>query len=287
MSKGRMREFSQVLQVNHRKILDGIFEVCGVPPEKIRPISSAVDKLDKLPWSDVRKEMIGDDTASADKTGEYVKHNGTQLFHGYYTGLMYEAIVEASVLPVLKATEKPNPAPAVPKKKSKKSSADKDKEIDESQVGVGSIAMGGRYNDLMGMFTAAALSDGKKGTGLPCIGVSIGLDRIFALLWPKWVERGMRSKEVFAYMLATGDGLLPKGIALVQELRVQGIAADFLAKNKPKLNAQFTVGERDKVPYAVILGGEELKVGLVTVKEQRWEFMDGKKAKVESTDKGT
>jgi len=35
-------------QVNHRKILDGIFEVCGVPPEKIRPISSAVDKLDKV-----------------------------------------------------------------------------------------------------------------------------------------------------------------------------------------------------------------------------------------------
>jgi len=35
-------------QINHRKILDGIFEVCGVPPEKIRPISSAVDKLDKV-----------------------------------------------------------------------------------------------------------------------------------------------------------------------------------------------------------------------------------------------
>jgi len=35
-------------QLNHRKVLDGIFEVCGVPPDKIRPISSAVDKLDKV-----------------------------------------------------------------------------------------------------------------------------------------------------------------------------------------------------------------------------------------------
>lgn len=35
-------------KINHRKILDGIFEVCGVPPEKIRTISSAVDKLDKV-----------------------------------------------------------------------------------------------------------------------------------------------------------------------------------------------------------------------------------------------
>lgn len=36
-----------ILQLNHRKILDGIFEVCGVPSDKIRSISSAVDKLDK------------------------------------------------------------------------------------------------------------------------------------------------------------------------------------------------------------------------------------------------
>ncbi len=38
-------------QVNHRKILDGIFEVCGVPPEKIQSIFSAVDTLDKVSCS--------------------------------------------------------------------------------------------------------------------------------------------------------------------------------------------------------------------------------------------
>ena len=36
------------IKINHRKILDGIFEVCGVPADKIRAISSAVDKLDKV-----------------------------------------------------------------------------------------------------------------------------------------------------------------------------------------------------------------------------------------------
>lgn len=35
-------------QLNHRKILDGIFELAGVPKDKIRTISSAVDKLDKV-----------------------------------------------------------------------------------------------------------------------------------------------------------------------------------------------------------------------------------------------
>lgn len=36
------------VKINHRKILDGIFELCGVPADKVRAISSAVDKLDKV-----------------------------------------------------------------------------------------------------------------------------------------------------------------------------------------------------------------------------------------------
>lgn len=40
------------------------------------------------------------------------------------------------------------------------------------------------------------------------------------------------------------------------------------------------------MPFAIILGDEELKEGLVTVKEQKWEMKDGKKSKIESADKG-
>ena len=36
------------MQVNHRKLLDGMFAACGVPQEKFRTICSAVDKLDKV-----------------------------------------------------------------------------------------------------------------------------------------------------------------------------------------------------------------------------------------------
>ena len=68
------------MKINHRKILDGIFQVCGVP-EKIRPISSAVDKLDKMPWEDVRKEMIEEKGLAeevADKIGGYVVQKGQE-----------------------------------------------------------------------------------------------------------------------------------------------------------------------------------------------------------------
>ncbi|KAF9461940.1 hypothetical protein BDZ94DRAFT_1310139 [Collybia nuda] len=385
MSKGRMREFSQAdfdisgtwdpmipdaemislvctiltkldvgeftIKLNHRKILDGIFEVCGVPQDKIRTISSAVDKLDKLPWSDVKKEMTdekGLDAAIADKIGEYVKHKGgptlldqltsdaslmanqsakqgladmsllftllrsykvldrisfdLSLARGldYYTGIIYEAIVEASAPPGFHAANAfassstpadaaTTPAPPPKKKSAKKGKTEdgEDEEIDESQVGVGSIAAGGRYDGLVGMFSAAAAAEGKKATGLPCVGVSFGLDRVFALVWPKWVEKGMRSKETMVYVMAAGDGLLEERVQLVQELREAGIKTDFLAKTKPKLPAQFAAGEKDEVPFAIILGADELKAGLVTVKEQKWELVDGKKVKIESTDKGS
>ncbi|KAG9084134.1 Cytoplasmic and mitochondrial histidine tRNA synthetase, partial [Ceratobasidium sp. UAMH 11750] len=113
MTKGRMREFYQcdfdiagvfdpmvpdaeiiciltealtaldipefTIKINHREILDGIFGLCGVPTEKVRSISSAVDKLDKLPWVDVRREMVEEKRLAgdvADKIGEYVKLKG-------------------------------------------------------------------------------------------------------------------------------------------------------------------------------------------------------------------
>jgi histidyl-tRNA synthetase len=67
------------IKLNHRKILDGIFQVCGVPEDKIRTISSAVDKLDKSPWEEVRKEMtvekgLAEDVA--DRIGEWVVLKG-------------------------------------------------------------------------------------------------------------------------------------------------------------------------------------------------------------------
>lgn len=48
-------------QLNHRKILDGIFAVCGVPADKIRTISSAVDKLDKVSVRGLACESSADD----------------------------------------------------------------------------------------------------------------------------------------------------------------------------------------------------------------------------------
>ncbi|KAH6910988.1 histidine-tRNA ligase [Coprinopsis sp. MPI-PUGE-AT-0042] len=377
MSKGRMREFSQAdfditgnwdsmipdaellsmlctvltkldvgeftVKLNNRKILDGLFEVCGVPADKIRTISSAVDKLDKMPWADVKKEMTeekGLDPAVADRIGEYVKHKGgpelleklvadttltankrakegldemgllfrylkaynivdkfsfdLSLARGldYYTGIIYEAVVAASAPPGFSSANAF--ATLAFRCTAKKKAADgEEAEVDESQVGVGSIAAGGRYDNLVSSFMAGAAGvqpgskEAKKIPQVPCVGVSIGLDRIFALVWPKWVEQGSRCKGTMAYVMSARDGLLDERIALVRELREADIKTDFLAKNKPKLINQLDASDKDEVPFAIIVGADELAQGVVTVREQRWEVVDGKKAKVENADKGT
>ena len=46
LSKLNIGQF--LIKVNHRQVLDGIFEVCGVPSSMFRTICSAVDKLDKV-----------------------------------------------------------------------------------------------------------------------------------------------------------------------------------------------------------------------------------------------
>merc|ERR550519_3021970 len=68
-----------VIKVNHRMILDGVFEVCGVKPDMFRTVCSSVDKLDKASWEEVRKEIVeekGLDEESADKIGEFVRMSG-------------------------------------------------------------------------------------------------------------------------------------------------------------------------------------------------------------------
>ena len=59
-------------------------------------------------------------------------------------------------------------------------------------AGVGSVAGGGRYDKLVTMF------DSSKKTDTPCVGVSIGIERIFAVMEAKLAENKetVRTTEV-------------------------------------------------------------------------------------------
>ncbi|KAH8923491.1 histidyl-tRNA synthetase [Atractiella rhizophila] len=303
------------IKLNHRKILNGMLEVCGVPKEKMNTISSAVDKLDKLSWADVKKEMVIDkglDDAAADKIGEYVKLKGgndlleklksdavltsnksalegledmAKLFTylsafsvkeftfdlslarglDYYTGVIFEAVSSSSAPPAasLVATSVPNQT-----------------EEEDAHVGVGSIAGGGRYDELVGMFS----EKGSKGK-VPCVGISFGVERIFSIVSKRWGKELLegKGKEVDAYVLAVGGSMLEERMKVMARLWDGGIRvcssspatavmiwfqAEFMYKTKPKTRPQFDEVARDRVKYAIIIGPEEWKNGEVLVKEQ-------------------
>ncbi|KAH8675379.1 histidyl-tRNA synthetase-like protein [Xylariales sp. PMI_506] len=307
------------IKLNHRKILDGIFQVCGVPEDKIRTISSAVDKLDKLPWADVRKEMTeekGLDPEVADRIGEWVVLKGKQdllaklradeklaanesmkqgmddlelmfsyleyfnaldtvsfdlsLARGldYYTGIIYEVVTEGSAPSVTPTAEGATPAPA---KKGKKASADPDEDrSSDPSVGVGSVAAGGRYDNLVGMFSGK----GDKGQ-IPCVGISFGVDRIFSITKARLEAdknaAAVRRNEVDVYVMAFGGkgftGLLKERMEICATLWEAGIKAEFSYKVKPRLPNQFKAAETNGVPFAVVLGEDELAQGKVKIKE--------------------
>ena len=263
------------IKLNHRKILDGIFQVCGVPEDKIRTISSAVDKLDKLPWAEVRKEMTeekGLDGDVADRIGQWVVLKGKQdllqtlqadeqlaanenmkqgmadiglLFEyleafgaldrvsfdlslarglDYYTGIIYEVVTEGSAPEASPAGDGKEAAAPKSSKKKKKTNGDDDDRSNDPTVGVGSVAAGGRYDNLVGMFS------GK--TQIPCVGISFGVDRIFSITKARMAAdknaAQVRNNEVDVYVMAFGSkGFLKERMGVCAQLWEAGIKVGF------------------------------------------------------------
>lgn len=272
------------IKINHRRVLDGIFAAAGVPGEKIRSISSAVDKLDKLSWDEVKEEIVekkGVPESVADQIGEFVHNRGSfaeilgllksdekvaanedvkagiddmtllltyleaydiadkvsfdlSLARGldYYTGVIFEVVTPLSDVKDVTTTEEPQ---------------------------VGSLAAGGRYDNLVGMYCDR---------DIPCVGVSFGVERIYTILNARSSKKKGESviaQDFDVYVVAAGGGgLLLERMAICGQLTRAGIRAGFLRKGKPSLRSQFNAA--DKVPLTVILGPDELAAGSLRLK---------------------
>ncbi|WP_395239331.1 His/Gly/Thr/Pro-type tRNA ligase C-terminal domain-containing protein, partial [Salmonella sp. s54412] len=129
-------------------------------------------------------------------------------------------------------------------------------------VEVGSIAAGGRYDDLVGMFDA-------KVRQVPCVGLSIGIERIFSILEAKAEASGKKLRTTKTQvMVASGQkGLLEERMKLCTLLWNSGINAEFVYKEDPKLLNQFQISEESGIPFCAVIGEQELKDGVVTLRE--------------------
>jgi histidyl-tRNA synthetase len=283
-----------IVRVNNRKVLNGVMEVAGLwgdEKEVARGVVlRAIDKLDRLGVDGVRaligagrKDASGDftdgaglDDASADvimgfmdakrdtagdtftRLRELVAGSDTGMTGvdeleqinsllvaqgygpdrieidtsivrglGYYTGTVYEAELTFEI------------------------SDDKGRKRQ-----FGSVAGGGRYDDLVKRFT---------GQEVPATGVSIGVDRLLAALR----EKGRVNTKAKGPVVVTvmDRDRLDDYQAMVSELRDAGIRAELYLGNPKSFGNQLKYADKRESPVAVIEGGNEKEKGVLQIKD--------------------
>uniref|UniRef100_A0A7I4YJ25 histidine--tRNA ligase n=1 Tax=Haemonchus contortus TaxID=6289 RepID=A0A7I4YJ25_HAECO len=303
LSKLEIGEF--IIKLNHRFVLEGMFAACGAGADQFKTVCSSVDKLDKLPWVEVEEELIKEKGLTKDNTeklGQFVRLrefnptmgnmelldkfmefeelaknarfkkgveelkvlvNYCSLFGvstvrfdpslarglDYYTGAIYEAVVPKALEGV-----------------SLEANGEEQKGL---PVGVGSVAAGGRYDELVGNFMAPSGTKGKeKRQDVPCVGVSFGIERLFAIMEAKMqIEQlQVRTTETEIYIASAQKNLLQERMKLCKTLWDEGFKVELAYKANPKLLTQLQYCEDRLIPLVLIVGERELQDGVVKLR---------------------
>ncbi|XP_053099409.1 histidine--tRNA ligase, cytoplasmic-like isoform X3 [Hemicordylus capensis] len=282
MTKGRYREFCQC--INDRRILSGIFTVCGVPSNKFETACSTLDKLDKVTWEEVKNEMIrekGVSPEAADCIGEYVQlHGGLCLIEQLLqdpklsvSKLAMEALEEMKLLfeylTLFGIIDQVFLDLSLARGLDYYSGVIYEAALVHQQDGhlmeschVGSVAGGGRYDGLVATFDT-------KQRKVPCVGVSIGVERIFSIIEQntEMSKEKIRTVETQVLVAAAQKNFLAGRMKLITELWDAGIKAEMLYKENPKLLNQLQYCEETGIPLVVIIGQQELNDGVVKLRD--------------------
>jgi histidyl-tRNA synthetase len=120
----------------------------------------------------------------------------------------------------------------------------------------GSVAGGGRYDDLVKRFT---------GQSVPATGISIGVDRLLAALRAKG-RIGTTAKGPVLVTVMDRDRMADYQ-AMASELRAAGIRAEVYLGNPKNFGNQLKYADKRDCPLAIIEGSDEKARGVVVVKD--------------------
>ena len=257
------------IRVNNRKILTGFYAMQALS-EKSGDIMRTVDKLDKIGPEKVRDILISDcalTQTQADEILRFIAITGSNdqviaALEGYAgrneifdTGLQELKTVTRN----LSAFGVPEANFAVDLTIARgldyyTGTVYETTLLDHPEIG--SVCSGGRYDNLAGYYIDK---------DLPGVGISIGLTRLFYVL----DEQGLLNPDLAA---APADVLvLPMtedpapAISLASSLRAAGIRVQLYAEQK-KFKQKMSYADRLGVPYAVLLGEDEISQGKCAVK---------------------
>ena len=124
---------------------------------------------------------------------------------------------------------------------------------------IGSICSGGRYDNLAAYYTDKQL---------PGVGISIGLTRLFYVLGEQGYLNEQMNKAPADVLILPMTEDIGQAIALATGLRGAGIRTQLYSEQK---KFKHKIGYADKlgIPYVVFLGEDEIKEGLLAVKDMR------------------
>jgi histidyl-tRNA synthetase len=259
------------IKINNRKILSGIAEIIG-KPELIVDMTVAIDKLDKIGFDGVTKELIERGFTEADirKLEPVILLEGSNedkvislksVLSGSETGLQGIREIETVFsyvknLLINSSAKLPNLELDITLARGLNYYTGCIFEVKTNEAKMGSIGGGGRYDDLTGMF-------GLK--GITGVGISFGADRIYDVLlelnlFPETATAGTKVL-ISNFDEAAESYALP----LLHQLREAGIAAE-LYPSAAKLKKQMSYADDKHIPYVLLIGSDEMLSGLLTLK---------------------
>ncbi|HUP28502.1 MAG TPA: HisS family protein, partial [Chloroflexia bacterium] len=263
--------------INNRKLLAGLARSAGVPQEQAGTIFRAVDKLDKLPPEAVQAEMVQngiDEQVAARALGLFLSGKDVKSFSdnmallGELAGPLKndpqatEGIQELSrILEALRSMggdlDRFRVDVALARGLEYYTGPVYEIVVDEPKIG--SLGGGGRYDELMSLFS---------GRDLPTTGASFGMERIVDVM----VDLNMiasRSTPSRALITVFDASVQSTGasLGLASELRARGVPCEVYLSPGDKLGKQFAYADRLGIPFAIVLGPDEIAAGSATVKD--------------------
>ncbi len=258
-----------VIKLNNRKVLNGFFALLGLS-EQAGEIMRTIDRLDKVGKDKVRAmltEDVGLTEALADEILALITSGeaGIDPLDALEKYLGRDETFDKGVWE-LRQVAKSMEAFGVPASAYRidlsiargldyyTGTVYETEMLDHPEIG--SVCSGGRYDDLAGYYTE------KK---LPGVGISIGLTRLFYVL----EEAGYLNDELLtapadALIIPMTEDLAP-AISLATALRDAGIRAQIYTEKK-KFKAKLSYADKLGIPYALLLGEDEIARNAVSVK---------------------
>jgi histidyl-tRNA synthetase len=246
------------IKINSRKILAALAELCG-GADKMIDITIAIDKLDKIGLEKVKEELTAkglktEQIAVIEKYLNITGSNAEKLIA--INNLIGEnengkkGIEEINfILNNFSLTTHYSPLTIdFTLARGLNYYTGIIFEVTAKNVQMGSIGGGGRYDDLTGLFGVP---------GIPGVGISFGVDRIYDVMEELQLFPGDLQVSTKVLFFNLGEEESKTSFNLLQQLRGKGVSGE-LYHETVKFDKQFKYAEKKNIPFVVIIGSKEL-----------------------------